>query len=76
MLQCPPSGAVRQNRAIEEESVELIVTAQEERGERQRSSIEKRPRRSSETFGERPDGTMPLGDLDREKYVPVYSDED
>src|SRR5216684_8233973 len=31
VLQCSPSRPVRQNRAIEEESVELIVTAQEER---------------------------------------------
>jgi hypothetical protein len=30
-LRCSPSGPVRQNRAIEEESVELIVTAREER---------------------------------------------
>src|SRR5712664_1406010 len=76
VLQCSPSRPARQNRAIEEESVELLVTAQEERGERQWSSSQKRPRRSSETFGERPDGTMQLGDLDRERYVPVYSEED
>jgi len=31
VLQCSPSRPVRQNQAIEEESVELIVTAQEER---------------------------------------------